>query len=52
MTQEQLSQLRAKVTQLKDQSDMCLASISMLERNVRELVQQLHVLHNQLQANR
>lgn len=52
MTQEQFQALRAKICQLKEQADMALAAVAMLERNLVELVKQLHIVHNQLQGGK
>jgi hypothetical protein len=49
---QQFADLRSRITQLKDSADMALAAIAMLERNVRELVQQLHVVNKMAQGEK
>lgn len=52
MTPDKLADLRTRITQLKDSADMALAAVAMLERNVRELVRELHVVHKQLEGGK
>lgn len=50
MTKEQLQDIKARTGQLKVQAEMALAAIVMLERNVREVAQQIQALNIQLGA--
>lgn len=68
MTPDKIAEIRSRVQNAKDSADMTLASaaildrnvhdpmaragVSMLERNLRDLVKQLHQVHTILQGGK